>query len=127
MVVAAAVVDVVAESVVVVDGEVMVVASAAGELEEAAEVEGGAGGMVVTIGTSVLVTEDSRLTGLAGSTGTAGSLTPFPERSAEAADEPHAAVPVNTNSTSTAICSLFTRLTLWLRQRLSPPPRKGPV
>ena len=107
--------------------EVVVVASAPGDVKEAAEVEGGVGGLVVTIGASVLVDEGSPLTGPAGSTRTAGSFTPFPERSAEAADEPHAAVPVNTNSTSTAIFNLFTRLTLWLRRRLSPPPRKVPV
>lgn len=111
----------------VVDGgmveEVVVVVSVAGEVEEAAEVAGGTGELlVVTIGASVPATEGSPLTGPAGSTRTSDVLSVFPERSAEAADEPHAAVPI-TSSTSTAICSLFTRITLWL----SPLPRKGPV
>lgn len=107
----------------VVADEVVMVASAAGDVEEAAEeVEGG--GLVVTIGASVLATEGSPLTGPADSARTADALTVFPERSAEAADEPHAAVPITT-STRTAICSLFDRLTLWLRQRLSPLPREG--
>ncbi|MDE0139527.1 MAG: hypothetical protein OXM57_06325 [bacterium] len=127
------VVDSVVEGDVVVDGDVVlagtemveevVVASAAGEVEEAAEVAGGDGELVATIGASVLVTEGSPLAGLAGSTRTSGAPPLFPERSADAAHEPHAAVPIIPSSTSTAICSLFTRLTLWLRRQL--PPYRG--
>jgi len=115
----------------VMDGEVVdeavVVAPAAGEVEEAAGVGGGAGKLVVTTGASVPVSPATTLAGPACSTGTTDALSVFPERSAEADDEPHAAAPITTHSTSTAICSLFTRLTLWLHQRISPLPRKGPV
>ena len=131
VVVFARVVDVTAVRVVVVDGEVVVgevvVDGVVGVAAATSEVVGVADGMLVTIGAAVLVTEGSSLTWPAGSAGTGAGLTVLPERSAEAADEPHAAVPITANSMSTAICSLFTRRTLRLRQRPSPTPRKGPV
>lgn len=115
----------------VVDGEVVdeavVVAAAAGAVEETAGLGGDAGKLVATTGASVPVSAAATLTGPACSTGTTDALSAFPARSAEADEEPHAAVPITTNSTSTAICCLFTRLTLWLHQRISPLPRKGPV
>ena len=112
---------------VVVLEEVVVGASAAGEVEETAEVAGDAGEPVVTMGTSVLVTEGSPLTSPACSTSAAEVIPVFPERSVEAADEPHATAAITANSPSTAICGLFTRLTLRLRQWVSPLPRKGPA
>ena len=104
---------------------VVVVTSAAGMVEELTAVDSGTVVLVARAGESVLVTDCSPLARSARSTGTADALTVSPERFAEATDEPHAAVPITAN-TSTAICSLFNRLTLWLRQRLSPT-EEGPV
>ena len=104
---------------------VIVVVSAAVMVEEVAAVDAGTGVSVPSLGSSVLETEASPLTGPARSAGSVEALTVVPERSAEAADEPHAAVPI-TSSTRTEICSFLTRLTLWLRQRLSPT-EEGPV
>lgn len=114
----AAVVDVLAVTNVVVTGVVeVVVASAAGD------VEGGAGGPVVTVEASEPVAEGFPLPGPSCSTGTADAPTVPPVRSTEAADELHAAAATATNSKSTVLCSLIPRLTLWLRQRL--PPYRG--
>ena len=88
--------------VVVVLVVVVAVNSAARRVDETADVEGGAGGRVVATGASVLGTEGAALTVLSG-------------LSAEEAEEPHAAAPTTIQTRSTAICGLFSRLTLWLR------------
>ena len=87
---------------------VVVVNSAAGRVEEAAEVEGDAGGLVVATGASVLGTEGSALTGRDRSPRSEESLTVFSRLSAE---EPHAATPIAIHTKSTAIFGVLGRLT----------------
>ena len=94
--------EVVGGVVVVVLVVVVAVNSAARRVDETADVEEGAGGRVVATGASVLGTEGAALTVLSG-------------LSAEEAEEPHAAAPTTIQTRSTAICGLFSRLTLWLR------------
>ena len=107
--------------------DVLVASPAAGEVDGAVGVEGASGRLVVTVGASALVTEGSPFTARACSTLAADVLNMSPERSAEAADELHAAAPVNADSRSTATCSLVTGLMPGSAKRLSPYRGKGQV